>query len=125
MGAGSECTQQGTIQEQLKPRFPIVVPQDMAPDAIRYWLGRAPDVIVEIGCNDGTDTVKFLEAFPQAKMYCFEPDPRAATAFRENVKNHRAYLLQLAVPGCPPLPREDGRPSRWETRCGLSMSVGA
>jgi FkbM family methyltransferase len=69
----------------------------MAPDAIRYWLGRAPDVIVEIGCNDGTDTVKFLEAFPQAKMYCFEPDPRAATAFRENVKNHRAYLLQLAV----------------------------
>lgn len=33
--------------------------------------------LVEVGANRGTDTARFLDAFPQAQVDAFEPDPRA------------------------------------------------
>ncbi|KRR23285.1 methyltransferase [Bradyrhizobium sp. CCBAU 051011] len=63
-------------------------------------LLQKPDpVILDIGCNDGTDTRKFLELCPQAQLYCFEPDPRAAARFKKNMDRYldKVKLFEIAV----------------------------
>ncbi|MBO4228425.1 FkbM family methyltransferase [Bradyrhizobium neotropicale] len=63
-------------------------------------LLQKPDpVILDIGCNDGTDTRKFLELCPQAQLYCFEPDPRAAARFKKNLDLFldRVKLFEIAI----------------------------
>ncbi|GGI34215.1 MULTISPECIES: FkbM family methyltransferase [Bradyrhizobium] len=56
-------------------------------------------VILDIGCNDGSDTQRFLELCPDASVYCFEPDPRAIARFKENKRLARpnVALMQLAI----------------------------
>lgn len=53
--------------------------------------------IVEAGANSGTDTLEMLRVFPRAKVICFEPDPRAIRAWRNNVKSTRAELRTIAI----------------------------
>lgn len=60
-------------------------------------IGRPDPVILEIGCNDGTDTLAFLSLFPGAQICCFEPDPRAQERFRLRVRDVRTQLFPLAV----------------------------
>ncbi len=64
---------------------------------IRNLVGTDSPLILEIGCNDGTDTLKFLEAMPHSRVYTFEPDPRAIKRFRGNVSDHRVILSEVAV----------------------------
>ncbi|MEL6315414.1 MAG: hypothetical protein AAFQ60_15365, partial [Pseudomonadota bacterium] len=40
---------------------------------IKSWVGKEDAVILEIGANDGTDTKRFAETFPQARIFAFEP----------------------------------------------------
>ncbi|XSC42287.1 FkbM family methyltransferase [Bradyrhizobium sp. RDT10] len=63
-------------------------------------LLQKPDrVILDIGCNDGTDARKFLELCPQAQLYCFEPDPRAAARFKKNMDHYlnKVNLFEIAI----------------------------
>ncbi len=53
--------------------------------------------ILDIGSNDGTDTMAFLDLFPGARVYSFEPDPRAISRYRAKVKNIRAQLFPVAI----------------------------
>lgn len=53
-------------------------------------------IILEVGSNDGVDTLEFLHRFPDVRVYCFEPDPRAIEAWRQNVKDERAMLAEVA-----------------------------
>src|SRR3989344_6803761 len=46
---------------------------------IKELLGKEDPVILDIGANDGDDTVEFLQHFKKAKVYSFEPHP-------ENIK---------------------------------------
>lgn len=55
---------------------------DLAGVELREVLGRDDPVIVEAGCNDGTNTLEFLAAMPDAVVICFECDPRPLTRFR-------------------------------------------
>jgi FkbM family methyltransferase len=49
-------------------------------------------VIVEIGANDGTDTIK-LASIPGSRVYCFEPEPRCKLEnMSENVTVNRCAL---------------------------------
>lgn len=64
---------------------------------IRKLVATDSPTILEIGCNDGTDTLRFLEAMPGARIYCFEPDPRAIARFRETVNDNRVVLTTLAL----------------------------
>lgn len=51
--------------------------------AMAMMIGKAAPVILEIGCNDGTDTERMKAAFgPQAIIHCFEPEARARARFR-------------------------------------------
>lgn len=38
-------------------------------------LNKPDPVILDVGCNDGSDSESFLRLCPEAKLYCFEPDP--------------------------------------------------
>src|SRR5690348_11359232 len=40
---------------------------------LRGLLSANP-VILEIGCNDGEDSVKLLNLFDQVRLFCFEPE---------------------------------------------------
>lgn len=63
-------------------------------------LVKVPDpTILEIGCNSGGDTLAMLRAMPQAKIYCFEPDPRAIARFRKKLGSNleRVRLFEVAL----------------------------
>ncbi|MGL3104361.1 FkbM family methyltransferase [Bradyrhizobium sp. BR 1432] len=62
-------------------------------------LGNPSPVILDIGCNDGTDTKRFLELCPEALFYCFEPDPRALARFKKNMQPdlNNVRLFEIAI----------------------------
>ncbi len=61
-------------------------------------LVNKPDpTILDVGCNDGTDTLAFLGLFPGARVYAFEPDPRAIRRFNKKVQDARAQLFPVAI----------------------------
>jgi len=66
---------------------------------IARLVGRPDPTIVEIGCNDGSDTLAFLEAMPMARVCCFEPDPRAILSFKRNLRSRleRVSLSEIAI----------------------------
>lgn len=64
---------------------------------IRALVGRDDPLVLEIGCNDGTDTAAFLAEFPACEMHCFECDPRPVTRFRSRIDDERCHLHQVAV----------------------------
>lgn len=64
---------------------------------VRDLVGNYSSVMLEIGCNDGMDTVQFLEAMPGVRVFAFEPDPRALERFHTKVSSDRVELLAAAV----------------------------
>ena len=110
---------------------------DVTALVIRDLVGKDNPTILEIGCNDGTDTLLFLEAMPKAKVYCFEPDPRAIARFKHTVNDSRVILYEMAVSnsngwalfhgssGRPPnSSRRPGAPSAcWLPEWDLSGSI--
>jgi FkbM family methyltransferase len=65
-------------------------------DLVRL-VGRPDPVILDIGCNDGGHSQWFLDLFAGARVYAFEPDPRAAKAFRGKVRSERAKFFEVAI----------------------------
>ena len=78
-------------------RNPIAVAGGLDLLALRALLGRDPALILEIGANDGQDTARLLEMFPDATIHCFEPDPRASALFAINVRSDRVRLHPIAI----------------------------
>lgn len=60
-------------------------------------VGRRNPVILEIGANIGQTTIEFLREMPDAKIFCFEPDPRAISEFKRNVLAENVHLVECAV----------------------------
>jgi len=62
-------------------------------------VGKTNPTILEIGCNDGTDTVELMRIMPDANMYCFEPDQRAAARFKERFPpgTMNVRLFEIAI----------------------------
>ena len=50
-------------------------------DMFKIVVDKEAPVIVEVGAHYGEDTLRFLEIFPQALVYSFEPDPRNIEVF--------------------------------------------
>lgn len=82
------------------------IPQGLPPisyseitDALlQECLGKSDPTILEIGCNDGGQTLWFLEIFENARIYCFEPDPRAIVRFNERVgQRPNVKLFEIAL----------------------------
>ncbi|MFO1537453.1 MAG: FkbM family methyltransferase [Actinomycetota bacterium] len=67
-------------------------------DVTRVRLRMHPDpVILECGANTGTDTSRFLQRWPTARVWCFEPEPRAAERWRATITSERARLFEVAI----------------------------
>jgi len=56
-------------------------------------------VILECGSNDGTNTLQFLNDYPKAQVFCFEPDPRNVVSFRKATVEYidRCFLYETAI----------------------------
>ena len=65
---------------------------------IQEYVGKPDPTILEIGCNDGTHTLWFLEMFESPRVFCFEPDPRAVKRFKEKVgQRPNVNLSEMAL----------------------------
>ena len=103
---------------------------------IAELVGQNP-LILEIGCNDGTDTERFLEAMPDATIHCFEPDKRAIDRFivrqisSETLRcNTTIHCLALSdINGMAPFWASGGRtdntgPGEWNKSGSLRTPTG-
>lgn len=52
-------------------------------------------LIIDAGSNIGIATLFFKKQYPQAKIICFEPDPRAFSALQKNVETNRLENVTL------------------------------
>jgi 2-O-methyltransferase len=64
---------------------------------IKQLLQKDNPLVLEIGSHIGLDTLKFLDEFKDITIYCFEPDPRCISIFKEIVKDQRCTLIEAAV----------------------------
>jgi 2-O-methyltransferase len=85
------------IYYQIK-REPPVTDSSISKEFISRLVSRPNPTILEIGCHDGTNTLWFLEIFNSPKIFCFEPDPRAASRFKQNIGNSpEISLFEYAI----------------------------
>jgi FkbM family methyltransferase len=77
--------------------MPPITPGAINPFYLQELVGKAAPVILEIGANDGSHTREFLKLFPNAKIYAFEPDPRAFEKFKSNIKDPRVSVFKMAI----------------------------
>lgn len=64
------------------------------------WLSQQmppAKLVLEVGANNGADTLRLLKAFPLATVHCFEPDPRAQKKWESAVSDPRASLHRVAL----------------------------
>jgi FkbM family methyltransferase len=78
--------------------LPPIDYSNVSGQTLRSCVGRPDPVIIEIGCNDGANTMWFLHLFENPTICCFEPDPRAIERCKEKVGARRnVTLFELAV----------------------------
>jgi hypothetical protein len=66
---------------------------------LKHLIGRPDATILEIGTNVGQTTEEFLREMPGARIFCFEPEPRAIGQFRSRIKSPNVILFECAVEG--------------------------
>src|SRR3989338_4721073 len=64
---------------------------------IKGLLQKEDPLVLELGAHKGFDTKRFLEEFTNIKIYCFEPDPRCISAFKNLIRDPRCELIERAV----------------------------
>jgi len=78
--------------------YPPVTWSEITQQQILNLVGKSNPTILEIGCNDGSHTLRFIDPFEKPMIYCFEPDPRAQAGFRKSVGcRPNVYLFEGAV----------------------------
>ena len=64
---------------------------------IKKLVNNDNPVIIEIGAHYGEDTLRFFETFPNAQIFCFEPDKRNIQIFKKLVNHTNIELIEKAV----------------------------
>ena len=65
---------------------------------IAKLINKKNPVIIEIGANSGGVTSQLLKLMPDAQIFCFEADPRAAKKFKEKMAHYsNVSLIETAV----------------------------
>lgn len=65
---------------------------------VKDLLNKPDPTILEIGANDGRDTIRFIKDFPRLQIHCFEPEPRAIRRWQSAVpKRAGVTLVETAV----------------------------
>lgn len=75
-----------------------------------------PRLILDLGSHIGFSAIYFKLKYPQARIFCFEPDPRNFEKLRKNTKQFdNVYIYQTAISG------ENGKtnfyihPKKWSS----------
>jgi FkbM family methyltransferase len=65
------------------------------PDLLHYINGNDLDIswLIEAGCHDGTDTLRFLSDQRFRKIFAFEPDPVSFELASKNLADHRNRVI--------------------------------
>jgi len=79
------------------PLIPPITSGEFNLAALPSLLQTASPIILEVGSHNGYHTNHFLRLFPAGKIFAFEPDKRAQSAFRRNVSDPRAILFHMAI----------------------------
>ena len=67
-------------------------------EILQRLINKPDPTIFEIGCNNGHHTLWFLEIFDNPKIFCFEPEPRAALRFKNNIgERSNVKLFEVAL----------------------------
>jgi len=86
------------IASRFRPELTPVTSGTFDLNELVALLGKDDPLILEIGANDGGHTAFFLELFPRAKIYAFEPDPRASEKFQQRLgRDPRVVLEKIAI----------------------------
>ena len=64
---------------------------------LKVLIGKDDPVIIEVGANGGQTTEEFLREMPKARIYCFEPDPRAIRKFKDRIRSSNVRLYECAI----------------------------
>ena len=86
-----------TSETENLTTLPPVTPGEVSTRYIKALLRTDAPVILDIGANDGSTTLSFLKEFPNAKVYAFEPDSRAAAKFNARIGDPRVQLFEFAI----------------------------
>lgn len=54
-------------------------------------------VILEVGAHVGSDTREFVNCYPDAKIFCFEPDPRCSEQWKQQRFGENVRLFEIAI----------------------------
>ncbi|MDD5722183.1 MAG: FkbM family methyltransferase [Syntrophales bacterium] len=77
---------------------PPITDSPITKEFISQLVSRPDPTILEIGCNDGSNTLWFLEVFDSPRIFCFEPDPRAASRFRKRIgERDEIHFYEYAI----------------------------
>jgi len=63
----------------------------------KYIVGKDNPIIIEIGSHYGEDSLRFIETFEKANVYCFEPDPRNINIHKKHINDDRIKLFEIAL----------------------------
>ena len=63
----------------------------------KYVVGKDNPIIIEIGSHYGEDSLRFIETFEKANVYCFEPDPRNIDIHKKHIDDSRIKLFEIAL----------------------------
>lgn len=83
--------------EQINIAYDFHGDNELRIEKIKGLIKSENPVILEIGANCGQTTIELLNVFPKAKIYCFEPDPRAISKFRQSIKAPNVQLIEAAI----------------------------
>jgi 2-O-methyltransferase len=98
-GGFYNCHGHAIVSPMMKIDLSSLTPEkgDLNAKAVRRLVKRDDPVILEIGANDGQTTLAFLKHMPRARIYCFEPEPRALVLFKSRVNHPQVKLSECAV----------------------------
>jgi 2-O-methyltransferase len=78
--------------------LPPISDSQITADLIKKCVSKPDPIILEIGCNDGSTTLWFLQIFDNPRIYCFEPDSRAIGRFNAKIgKRSNVSLSEIAL----------------------------
>lgn len=106
---------------------------DITHDELAALIGKPDPLILEIGANDGADTLELLTRFPRPRIHCFECDPRAIDKWMARLgADPRATLYRFALDeekGKRTFHQSSGKPRRdyqgeWDMSGSLCQPTG-
>lgn len=70
-----------------------MIPDGVRISDLRSLVGAHSKVVLEIGANDGTDSMRLAKAFRSAVVHCFEPEPRVLAELRLKAARSRQLVV--------------------------------